>query len=72
MENFGLFDTIKNLSALKKSAESILPLIKSVATPKESQPKNEEDNKAHRPSVAPALAYIKRHEEMSKRIDKKR
>lgn len=77
MEKFGLFDLIEKLSPLKNTAQSLLPMIEKVSSavgvkpPKDNQKPITPENKPKpsRPSTAPALAYIKRHEEMSKRID---
>ena len=68
MEKFGLFDIIEKLSPLKKTIETILP---SVINATNSNPKKGQEEKLKRPSTAPALAYIRRHEELSKKIDNK-
>ncbi len=66
MEKFGLFDIIEKLSPLKKTIETILP---SVINATNSNSKKTQEEKPKRPLTAPALAYIRRHEELSKRID---
>ncbi len=71
MEKFGLFDVIEKLAPLKKSASNLLPIFENLKTnaPKKEEPKKEKPLKK---STAPVLDYIRRHEEMSKRIDRRK
>ena len=69
MEKFGLFDVIEKLAPLKKTAESILPVIKNLQENAKKTNPAPAKPKAYSPNAS-ILSYIKRHEEMSKRIDK--
>ena len=68
MEKFGLFDIIEKLAPLKNSVKTVLPAIEKLATitAKPEEKKAEIKPKTALPS---ALDYIRRHEQMSKRID---
>lgn len=71
MEKFGIFDVIEKLSPLKKTAETLLPAIEKLQQTKKQSDKKTEQNLKNKPYNASILAYIKRHDEISKRIDSK-
>lgn len=70
MQKFGLFDLIEKLSPLEKALKSIPTLSKKQPAETAKNPKNSQVNPPKIKSTAPYYLLIKKHEEISKRIDK--
>jgi hypothetical protein len=68
MEKFGLFDIIEKLAPLTSTAKTLLPALEKI---KNSPPKTEskQQSEKKKTSLPSAINYIRRHEEMSRRID---
>ena len=72
MQKFGLFDLIEKLLPLEKAVKNSTPSTNnSTGTPTKNT-QNSHENPPKTKNLAPYLSYIKRHEEISKRIDKKK
>ncbi len=70
MQKFGLFDLIEKLSPLEKTLKN-LNLFQKQSTDKQLEnPKKSQEKPVKTNSSAPYYLLIKKHEEISKRIDK--
>ena len=70
MQKFGIFDLIEKLLPLEKAVKNI---VNTKETSNDAPVKNNENNRENppkTPNLAPYLSYVKRHDEISKRIEK--
>lgn len=72
MQKFGLFDLIEKLLPLEKAVKNSTPSTNSTAVTPAKNTQNSRENPPKTSNLAPYLSYIKRHEEISKRIDKRK
>ncbi len=72
MQKFGLFDLIEKLLPLEKAVKNSTPSVNSTAVTPAKNTQNSHENPPKTSNLAPYLSYIKRHEEISKRIDKRK
>ena len=69
MQKFGLFDLIEKLLPLEKAVKNFTEnKEKENSLPQKSTENNQKD--MPKQNLAPYLSYVKRHDEISKRIEK--
>lgn len=72
MDKFGLFDVISKLSSNENAINSISNIIKNIASNDNKKTNNYKPNPSNSFSYSPNAiqSILKRHEEISKKIDK--
>ena len=72
MQKFGLFDLIEKLIPLEKANNNVSNNTPNATDTPIKNTKNSQENPPKTSNLAPYLSYIKRHNEISKRIDKQK